>query len=136
MDNLRLKTGGKVILESLPSEKNIVECTSIEISGGALSQEMFRTFVGRRSILEKILLNSNAYVTLDNGIRCMVKLHPEDCNYAFFDERDVRRVDVGVQQGVSVGEPKDEQVEDEEKSVAKEYDSFFNDFGIQKINNL
>lgn len=98
MDCLRTNVGGKVILEPVnDSHQANTECSTIEISG--CSEVAFREFVARRSASEKLLLNSQGSLTLDDGSRCLVKLTPEGCcSYGLFDEEALRGVEIRVKE--------------------------------------
>ncbi|XP_008210116.1 ATPase family gene 2 protein isoform X2 [Nasonia vitripennis] len=126
LDNLRIRVGGKVVLESIDEVQSSVVCKSIEISSceKSASVEVFRDYVIRNSKDNKMLLNSHAQISVDDDTWYLVKLSPEDCSYGLFDVGVLRSMDVRVNKAsVEDVRPVEEPTEDTDvpiKSVATE----------------
>ncbi|XP_023248076.1 peroxisome biogenesis factor 1 [Copidosoma floridanum] len=106
MDNLLLKTGGRVKLEPV-NEGERSDCTGIEVYplDRPITAEEFVDYVKRNSKYGEMLLNSQATIALEDGTRCLVKLLPEDgCSYGFFDGRVLGRIEVRVSDAASIEE--------------------------------
>ena len=104
MNNLRIKTGGKVLLE-ICNDQESIKCTSIELSscGKTISEEAFRNFMCNNIRKDKkVLLNSNGVFALADDTRYFIKLHPEQCTHAFFDENTLDKVQIKTNEGVSI----------------------------------
>lgn len=129
LENLRIKVGGKVVLELIDEVQNSVVCKSIEISSckESVSVQVFQNYVIRNSKDNKMLLNSRTQIRVEDDTWYLVKLSPDDCSYGLFDENLLRSTDVRVTAAsVEDVRPIDELTDYTDvpvKIVANEYDS-------------
>lgn len=96
---LRMKVGAKVMLTLIddPNDNNVA-CNAINIFPNdiPISEEMFRSYVSCNIKTEKFLLNSHSKLIFDDGTYCFIKMSPENCKYAIFDENLLSRMKINV----------------------------------------
>lgn len=105
MNNLKVKTSGKIIFRPIKDEDNkFIECTGIEICpcNSTVTTDTFKNYVLQNSRYNKMLLNSGVNITFEDGSSCLIKLLPDECNYDFFDNESLNKIDVRIVEAASI----------------------------------
>ncbi|XP_058795595.1 uncharacterized protein LOC131666734 [Phymastichus coffea] len=96
---LRMKIGAKVVLTFVNDlNDNNATCTTLDIfpSETPVSEEMLRSYVSHNSSMKKLLINSYSKIAFEDGNYCFIKMSPENCKFAFFDEESLGSVEIKV----------------------------------------
>lgn len=95
---LQMRAGSRMIVQLIEENKQS-KPTSLDvftIAGGTSTVEDFKSYVKLHSRDQPLLLNSRS-ILLDQGTRYVVQISPNDCDYAFVDDRDIENLNVYVQ---------------------------------------
>ncbi|XP_014481800.1 PREDICTED: peroxisome biogenesis factor 1 isoform X2 [Dinoponera quadriceps] len=94
--SLQIGAGSRMVVQ-LIEESRRPKPTSLDVfaAEGTTVQD-FRSYVKLYSRDQPLLLNSRS-ILLDQGRRYVVQMSPEDCDYAFLDDKDIESLHVRVQ---------------------------------------
>ncbi|XP_032677988.1 peroxisome biogenesis protein 1 isoform X2 [Odontomachus brunneus] len=95
---LQMRAGSRMIIWLIEENKRS-KPTSLDIftcAADIATMQDFKSYVNFYSRDELLLLNSRS-ILLDQGRRYIVQISPEDCDYAFMDDKDIENLDIRVQ---------------------------------------
>ncbi|XP_011338168.2 peroxisome biogenesis protein 1 isoform X2 [Ooceraea biroi] len=102
---LELKAGCRVIVEMIEeSEQPKPSLIDIFPSNESITAEVFKSYVKIYSKHEALLLNSHSMISLDDDNRFIIKMLPENCNYATIDGKDVRNLTIDIHSPINLSE--------------------------------